>query len=344
MTANNDWIPNPNFDPDSDDEAAQLPFTGVPYSDLRAVASDVGIRKWFAEGAIEGNPIVLFSGPEKWGKSFVAKDLAVSTIANKPWLGSFDVLPDTRAGVVYLDGEYGEHEFTRRVMRVTRGKGEDPWNILPCFRYLYSADLELSVDNSRLRQVARDIALYPPKLIVVDPFRNHLVGSENDTDAVVAAFKAINYLRGNVPCPVFVLHHLNKSGGQSGSRAMSTRPDLIIDGSDDETPVFKTKGRSLRHSDPIREEFSIRISHTNDDDDRVAITRLVRVTGSSALEDKILKLLADEPHSTNWLATKLKRSNEQMRKILEDLKARQLIDNTTFLINNQKCAGWSLPR
>lgn len=82
-------------------------------------------------------------------------------------------------------------------------------------------------------------------------------------------------LRDAARCPVLALHHLNKSGGFTGNRAITTRADLIIEGSDDEKPEYETRGRQLRaRIDPIAQPFTISVEHENDDDDTMAATRI----------------------------------------------------------------------
>src|SRR5690606_18486905 len=67
----------------------------------------------------------------------------------------------------------------------------------------------------------------------------------------------------------------NKSGGFSGSRALTARADLIIEGSDTETPAYETRGRTVRPTlDPIAKPFSINVAHIHDEDDTIAMTTL----------------------------------------------------------------------
>jgi hypothetical protein len=245
------------------------------WSDLVSTFAGVGReRPWFAEGAIEGAPLIMFSGPEKSHKSWTGMQLAVATVTGGAWLGRFPIRKPGR--VVYLDGEYGEHEFTRRVVRIARGMGAHPREVLAAIRHHYSVDLVLLPSDATFRRVLAAVRAEPPSLIVLDPLRNHLDGSENDSDAVVRAYRCLDALRVAGCCPVLSIHHLNKSGGFSGSRAITTRADLIIEGSDAETPTYSVRGRTVRPTvDAIARPFSIAISHEHDGDDAIAATRLV---------------------------------------------------------------------
>ena len=256
--------------PDPGQASAPAPL----WSDLLAAYAGVGAeRPWFAEGAIEGSPIIMFSGPEKSHKSWSAMQLAAATVVGGPWLERF---PVRRPGpVVYLDGEYGEHEFARRVVRLSRGMGAEPTDVLRNIRHFYSAQMTLTPGDGALRKVLSAIGAERPSLVVLDPLRNHLDGSENDSDVIVRAYKCLDALRGAGQCPVLVIHHLNKSGGFSGSRAITTRADFIVEGSDTTTPTYTARGRTLRPAlDSIAQPFVIDVTHENDHDDRIAATRL----------------------------------------------------------------------
>lgn len=242
------------------------------WSDLVGALESVGKeRPWFAEGAIEGSPIIMFAGPEKSHKSWAAMQLAVATILGGKWLGKFQI---KRPGsVAYFDAEYGAYEFARRVARIARGMGAEPRTVLAQIRHFYSSGMLLNLSDQELQEHGRDIAAQRPALIIVDPLRNHLDGDENSAEAINAAYRALDRLRITGNCPVHVLHHLNKSGGFSGSRAIVTRADLIVEGSDSKTaPQYITRGRTVRANDAIVASFSIRVQHEHDHDDTIAST------------------------------------------------------------------------
>jgi hypothetical protein len=324
------------------------------WSDLTGVYNNAGAKRdWFAEGAIEGNPLILFSGPEKSHKSWSAMQLAVATVLGGEWLERFPVRkPGT---VVYLDGEYGEYEFTRRVARIARGVGADPESVFDKIYHRHSIDVTLKHSDMMLNSIMHYVGKYRPALVVIDPVRNHLDGDENEAHVVLAAFQALARLKTIGRCPMLLIHHLNKSGKFSGSRAFTTRADLIIEGSDKETPVYSAKGRTLRQGvDPLAEPFTIEVEHVNDEDDRVAATRLVYAgVGGSAkaavkpsqpegLSGKILELLntRSEPLSVNGIATELGRSAADIKHELEALQTKGLVESLPFVHRGQSCTGW----
>ena len=231
-------------------------------------------RDWFAEGAVEDNPVVLLTGPEKSGKSWILADLAVATIAEQKWLGRF---PIRRPGqVLVLDAEYGPHEFTRRLTRIARGRGLDPRSITRDLLYVYSVGLYLTKDSERFVALATDLQSHriEPTLIIVDPLRNHLDGDENSAGDVLDAFRCLNGMKIHGECPVIVSHHLNKAGNLSGSRALLGRVDQAFTGSDEEYPWYSCIGRTVRRTDPVSERWTVRIAHEHDDNDAIARTVL----------------------------------------------------------------------
>lgn len=109
-------------------------------------------------------------------------DLAVATVLGGKWLGRFQI---HRAGpVVYLDGEYGAHEFVPRVARIARAMGADPRQVLRQVWHLYSTSLVLSSGDAEFARVKEAIGAGKPKLVVLDPLRNHLNGDENSAPVI----------------------------------------------------------------------------------------------------------------------------------------------------------------
>ncbi len=259
------------------------------WSDLSAALADVGAeRDWFAEGAIEGDPLALFVAPEKSGKSWALMQLAVAAVTGGAWLGRFPIR--RRGSAVLLDGEYGQTETARRLARIARGMGHDPRAVLSQVRHFHSAGLRLVKDDPLLLGVFHDLKANPAAVVIIDPLRNHLAGSENESEVALDALWCCQALCNAAGCPVIIAHHLNKSGGTSGSRALLTRADLVIEGSDEEQPWYRTRGRTVRQGDAIATPFTVEIRHTNDDDDRVARTQLAaRLQGEKAGKGSLSK-------------------------------------------------------
>ncbi len=164
-------------------------------------------REWVVEGMIEGNPIVLVIGPEKSGKSWLLQELAVAMMCADAFLGRFNVL---RGGpVLYLDAEYGHRECARRFIRLARGHGRDARDLVDDLDYVYARGWTLEYTpaletdsgdrrkgdgaDTMTKRLATELRAMNkagdgPALIIIDPLRNFLRGSENDADDVLKFF------------------------------------------------------------------------------------------------------------------------------------------------------------
>jgi hypothetical protein len=252
-----------------------------------------------------------------------------------------------------LDAEYGEDEFVRRIVRIARGMGEkDARKVLRQIHHLHSSQMSLVHSDSLFRKVKSDIAAIRPALVEIDPLRNHLDGDENESGVVKRAYKCLDELRGIGRCPVLAPHHLNKSGHYSGSRAIATMGDLLIEGTDVESPVYTANGRKVRSKDPIAGPFQIEVSHENDEDDAIAATRVTLVTAKKAdpaitwhtvTGKKILEFLATqkEPRAANYIAKAVSCSGKAAKKELAELMMHDRVDGSGFVtFNGQNYPGF----
>lgn len=296
----------------------------LAYSDLGSAYASIGAeRDWTVEGAIEGSPLIVLAGPEKRGKSWILADLARAVATGGKWVGAFEA--KVTGDVVIIDGENGPGETSRRLARVARGAGLDPAEIFARVRHYSEGDLFLDHENEPLGALLRDVRENPPALIIVDPFRNFLGGAdENSAADVIEAFRLLSTIRDAAHAPLIAAHHLNRSGTMSGSRAMKTRVDLFIEGSDEDQPSYSTIGRKLRTGDAIATPFRVEIVHEHDDDDTIATTRLrCRFQGENHSRDAISKTARrllnalksiEEPISATKLGTASGVTNGETRK------------------------------
>jgi len=337
------------------------------WSDLAAAFSNVkNEREWFAEGAIEGDPLVIFTAPEKSGKSWILLDLAVATVTGGAWLGAF---PIRRPGpVVYVDAELGPFEFARRLARVARGRGFDPLVVMKGLRHLSEQkaagllDLDVYKDSGDAgRRLLSAMSAEQPALLIIDPYRNMLPGHENDSLDTKRAGRVLRGLRDAIGVPVIVAHHLNKQGSFAGSRALRALADQFSEGTDDTPSWYSTIGRTLRRDDAITRRFTVAIEHEDDQRDEVAKTRVrIRFEGERAGEAalsktalRVLDALKDEPAAVpaGRLQKVLKRNAPIVKGALEELRQAGLvtqkgtvweISGTEFLADVAQHAGLEL--
>ena len=342
-----DW-PDIEADPDVPAPSGYKPSRcGIPWNDLQYVYDTADAeRPWFADGAIEGTPIVVLSGPEKRAKSWCAMQLAAASCIAAPWLGCW---PVRRFGSpIYLDGEYGAHEFARRLARISRGMEQRPEVILPVVRHLDSNPLVFEPGNSAYRKVLLECQEDPPVLIIVDPLRNHLAGDENEAQHIIGAFRMIAALRDAASCPVLVIHHLNKTGYSSGSRAIQTRADLLIHGTDEDDPEYTVRGRTVRAVDSITAPFHIDVTHVHDEDDRrarsVVSRRSIAGVGDagSQLAARIMPLLETGPKTVNWMRGKLNRNQNDILAALQRMEAAGGLAQVRLNWGGRTTMGWKL--
>ncbi len=262
---------------------------GPHFTDLGAALADVGAeRRWLFAGAVEGAPIVVWAGPEKRDKSWAMIDAAVALATGGKWLGAFAC--ERPGPTVYLDGEYGPHEFVRRLARICRGRGVEPAAVIPRVRHYYSRDLSLTNENEAAVWLWQQLKIVRPVANFIDPWRNPLPGDENSAPDTIAALDICAQFRDRSGGAVFLVHHLNKAGTQSGSRALMTRADLVLEGTDEESPWYASKGRTIRRLDPLTRRFTIVVEHDDDHDDTIARTRVcLRFEGDAVSRAQLSK-------------------------------------------------------
>ena len=303
------------------------------FSDLiEAYTNVTAKRDWTFESAFEGSPLIVLTAPEKSHKSWALIQMAIATVTGGPWLGRFKCLRPGPA--VYLDGELGTHEFARRAAREIRGLGREPREVLPYIRHYYSADLRLDSDDEALQWLGLQLRAMAPRLVIIDPLRNHLAGEENSAPDMLAALNICITIRDKCDCPVVIAHHLNKAGTQSGSRALRTRCDISIEGSDEEDPVYRTIGRTLRMRDALSEAFTLSVEHQDDEDDTVAKTGVslrfaTEKQSSKTLSKvslKVLELVKKSDVTKHAIRAQLKINNIVADRCLAELKHEGLIE------------------
>ena len=177
-------------------------------------------RRWLVEDLFLSSGSSILSAPSKFGKSLMARSLAVAVANGEPFLGR-----STASGpVIYL------------------GTEEDPWEVKEHFLKLDLKDpskifVHTGMSPSffaTLSQIEVAARLIKPVLIIFDTMVN-IVGIEdfNDFSEVYNAVKNIRELGNKIGAHVLCIHHNNKSGihglnAMMGSEAFKAAVDCPI--------------------------------------------------------------------------------------------------------------------
>lgn len=322
----------------------------LDYSDLAAAYETIGRdRDWTIEGAIERTPIMVLAGAEKRGKSWMLADLVRVVTMGGKWLGAFE--SRVRGDAVVIESEYHAPEYARRLARLARGAGQDPREMFRRVRHYSAGDIFLDHDNEALAKLLHDVRDEPPALIVIDPLRNFLGGEENSATDIIEAMRLIATIRDAANAPIALAHHLNKGGTMSGSRALKTRADLFIEGTDEEEPSYSAIGRTIRTDDAIAKPFRVQIVHEDDGNDTIAATRMrCRFQGENRTREglsttarKLLATLksANEPITSNRLGTLTNTNGKVRGRALEELRSSGVATCTEGKWSVSKAERWN---
>ncbi len=235
----------------------------TPWTDLRAVRRHrTKHRQWLAQGAIEAGQLVVLAGPEKRGKSTALADLLVASAIGGSWLDRFRC---AQGPVVYIDAENNPGRFVHMLESVCRAQGHDVEKVLGNTRYHWSS-FTLAEDDADLDAIVQDLDARPAALVILDPLRQHVAGSEVDTANIRDALRQAQRLQTRANTTLVIAHHLNANGQMAGNRAIRTMADLLIIGTDAKSPKYSSHGRTLRDRDPIATPFVIDLDDRHDDD------------------------------------------------------------------------------
>jgi len=179
-------------------------------------------RDWHMEGWIPGRTVTLLSGDGGVGKSTLALQLAVSTAAARPWLGS----TPKPGPVIYVSAEDDQDELHRRLDEICTGHGIGLDSL---------ADLhlwDLTNDDATMAVEGRDGGIEPtdrwatlvglagelnPVLIILDSLADIYGGNENIRPQVRQFVALLRRLAIKEGLAVLVLAHPSNHGIGTGS-------------------------------------------------------------------------------------------------------------------------------
>lgn len=216
-----------NGEPPGEADIADLPII--------AVASFAGrpapARPWHVPDMIPGRQVTLLGGDDKVGKSIIAMQLAVASVANREWVGKLPL----QGPVVYLSAEDDTDELNRRFEAIAASYGVDLAE-LGDIKLIPMADRDavmaapakpgIVTPTAVWRGLVAKVELFKPRFVIVDTLADVFAGNENIRSE---ARQFIGLLRGlaiNFDLAILLLAHPSLSGlrdgtGTSGSTGWS---------------------------------------------------------------------------------------------------------------------------
>lgn len=297
-------VPPVGHPSDSDDPEWLETFTADTLDDF-----PVQPRLWHVAGIIPGRTVTLLSGDGGVGKSTLALQLAVATVADTPWLGQ-----DARGGrVLYLSAEDDTDELHRRLDSLTthyrigfeRLAGLRIWPLAEQDALLAVGAPGQSLETTNLWwDLDAMVRTWRPALIVLDSLADFYGGNENDRAQVRRFVSLLRHLALSVGASVLLLGHPSLNGmatgsGLSGSTAWnnSVRSRLYLtapraeDGST-AAPDIRTLALRKANYGPSGIEYRLRYSAGAFVNEDVGLTPAIdRQVAADRIEEQFLTLL-----------------------------------------------------
>lgn len=187
------------------------------------LAADLGSVNWFVDDLLAPGLAIVYAD-EKVGKSGMVAQMALSiTTREKVW-GEF-VVPKAR-GVLYLDLEQDTLMGQNRWRKIMDGR-TPPQNLRVQFTWP-------RMDEGGLEQLKETLQANPDiEVVVIDIFGMFLpLTTQPGSNAYYSENEILHKLKQvskEYGCLVMIVHHTNKDGDASGSRAMKSSPDYVFE-------------------------------------------------------------------------------------------------------------------
>jgi len=175
--------------------------------------------RWLVEGLWTEQAVGILGGEPKCCKSFLALDMAVSVASGRPCLRHF---PVAQSGPVLLFPAEDSLSIVRqRLEGICAAAGTDFGSLPVQVITAPSLRLDLPLDRQRL---ARTVAVWRPKLLILDPLIRLHQGDENESSQMAPLLSGLRQLQRQFQVAVLVVHHAKKE-------AHSLRPGQALRGS-----------------------------------------------------------------------------------------------------------------
>lgn len=194
---------------EADEETGELAPEFVVYAGDEFLALDMPVVSWIVPDHIADGAIVVFYGATATFKTYAATDLALSVATGGDWCGCFPTAPG-KVLIIQEDTPKALYQQTYLRPMVAR-RNVDPADLHDTLFVAAENGFLLDV-ATRLHQLEMWLALYRPRLVVLDSFYLLHQGDIKDEVALVAVLRIIRTLREQFHCTFVVIDHSRKSG------------------------------------------------------------------------------------------------------------------------------------
>lgn len=157
------------------------------------------------DGLIARKDLVIFSGPQKKGKSLLSLNLALCSANGKPWLG----FPTKTLRVGIVQQEIPEEALLDRLLKQLGGGGDYPF--LANIPHLSRRGLKLDAKEGQ-EELRRWLDVAKVDLFILDPLYTFHGGDENRARDMGGLFTSLQQIIEDYNLALTVIHHHGKPG------------------------------------------------------------------------------------------------------------------------------------
>ena len=284
-----------------------------------AMSMETPAVEYVWEGILPRGGTSLLCAKPKMGKSTLARNLAFCVSRGESFLGR----QTTQGEVLYLSFEGHPGQLVTDFINL--GASDEP---------IYICTEQAPTESLEALEEALD--KYTPALCIVDPmFRLLRLPDSNDYSTVTAALEPITFLARRSNCHVMLVHHFGKSDRAHGDQILgSTALFAAVD-----TAVLLRNLDGLRamqtiqrYGDPIEDMV---VQYDKASGLLLAGTEGVFV-GESALRQRVLEILLEQPMNTNELQRELKVRRQRLLNLLTEMVAEGSLERKQSPDNRKK--------
>jgi hypothetical protein len=176
------------------------------FKDITNLTQNLSAPNYLIDELIELDAIGGLIGPSSVGKSFVAISMAAAVASGTDFAGK----AVQQGKVLYLAGE-GLNGISRRFAGWMQHTGAQ----IPK-GYLHVSQTTIAMDEAGASALLTEVENIPDiNLVIIDTLARHMVGDENSNSDMNAFISAVDSIRDQHGCAVFIVHHTGHSSDKS---------------------------------------------------------------------------------------------------------------------------------